>query len=463
MHWQVTIILASLYGIIKDFRPATPFLTPYLISPYKNFTNEDLYSKIYPFWTYSYLVALIPVFFFTDILRYKPVVLLEASCLCSTWALLIWGKTVWQMQLMQIVFGVASASEIAYFSYMYAAVDGKHYKRVTSFTRGAVLTGKFFSYGTAQLLVSFVGSSSYLLLNQISFGAVCTVLVIAVALPSISSARIANKVQTEIKNSVAEAYSNPRVAGDEFTKTTEEQVVLTVRPLTTENGILSYFKAVWENFKVYRDDPFVLKWSLWWSLTSCGVFQVQNYMQTLWASMQETEDDVKNGINECANTLVGAILSFLIQYWSINWEKTGEYVIFITSLLATVLLFAVSQTTNIIVAYVIYSVIVAVYHTLITAASANIASHLNRASYGLVLGWNTFIALLLQTILTFAVADEHGFNLEIRMQFVVYGCYFAMVTILFMFIVGHRIIMLIKSKRNADTQSVVPELEITSL
>lgn len=28
-------------------------------------------------------------------------------------------------------------------------------------------------------------------------------------------------------------------------------------------------------------------------------------MQTLWASMQETEDDVKNGINECANTLVG--------------------------------------------------------------------------------------------------------------------------------------------------------------
>lgn len=53
----------------------------------------------------------------------------------------------------------------------------------------------------------------------------CTVLVIAVALPSISSARIANKVQTEIKNSVAEAYSNPRVAGDEFTKTTEEQYV----------------------------------------------------------------------------------------------------------------------------------------------------------------------------------------------------------------------------------------------
>lgn len=463
MHWKVTIILACLYGIIKEFRPATPFLTPYLISSYKNFTNEELYSKIYPFWTYSYLVALIPVFFLTDILRYKPVVCLEAACLCGTWGLLVWGKTVWEMQLMQIIFGVASAAEIAYFSYMYAAVDGKHYKRVTSFTRGAVLTGKFLSYGTAQLLVSLVGSSTYLLLNQISFGALCIVLIIAAALPSISSSRIANKIQTEMKNSAAEAYCDPRVAADEKTKKIEEQTVLTVRPSTIQNGLVSYFEAVWENFKVFKKDTFVLKWSLWWALTSCGVFQVQNYIQTLWATMQTTDDDVKNGINECANTLIGALLSFLIQYWNINWEKRGEYVLFVTSLLATLLLFAVSQATNIIIAYIIYSVIVAVYHTLMTAASANIACHLNRASYGLVLGWNTFIALLLQTILTFAVADEHGFNFDIRTQFIVYGCYFGAVTLLFAFIVGYRILMQVKGEHRNTPSLTVAEMEDTRL
>uniref|UniRef100_A0A0N5ASR5 Thiamine transporter 2 n=1 Tax=Syphacia muris TaxID=451379 RepID=A0A0N5ASR5_9BILA len=462
MHWKLTIILACLYGIIKEFRPATPFLTPYLISPIKNFTAEDLYGKIYPCWTYSYLVALIPIFFLTDILRYKPVVCLEAACLCGTWALLVWGNTVWEMQFMQVIFGVASASEIAYFSYMYAAVDGKHYKRVTSFTRGAVLTGKFFSYGTAQLLVSLVGTNTYLLLNQISFGALCVVLVIAFVLPSISSSQISNKVRAELQDSNGSAYSDPRVAGENNAKKTEERVVLTVRSLSTENGVLLYFKSVWENFKVYKTDHFVLKWSIWWALTSCGVFQVQNYMQTLWSTMQETDDDIKNGINECANTLISAILSFLIQYWNINWEKIGEYVLFVTSLIATALILAVSQTTNIVAAYVIYSVIVAVYHTLITAASANIASHLNRASYGLVLGWNTFIALLLQTILTLVVADEHGLNLDIRtqqtneenfLQFVVYGCYFGVVTILFAFIVGIRIFKCVRSMRNHNSSN----------
>ncbi|OZC06361.1 hypothetical protein X798_06657, partial [Onchocerca flexuosa] len=55
---SLIIVLVSAFGVIKEFRPATPFLTPYLISPPKNFTNEQVYSEVYPFWTYSYLVAL---------------------------------------------------------------------------------------------------------------------------------------------------------------------------------------------------------------------------------------------------------------------------------------------------------------------------------------------------------------------------------------------------------------------
>uniref|UniRef100_A0A0R3RUY3 Mannosyltransferase n=1 Tax=Elaeophora elaphi TaxID=1147741 RepID=A0A0R3RUY3_9BILA len=58
MHWRLIIALVSAFGVIKEFRPATSFLIPYLISSPKNFTNVQLYSEIYPFWTYSYLVAL---------------------------------------------------------------------------------------------------------------------------------------------------------------------------------------------------------------------------------------------------------------------------------------------------------------------------------------------------------------------------------------------------------------------
>lgn len=37
-------------------------------------------------------------------------------------------------------------------------------------------------------------------------------------------------------------------------------------------------------------------------------------------------------------------------------------------------------------------------------------------SYGLVFGLNSFIALLLQTLLTIIVPDQHGLNMPVREQ-----------------------------------------------
>lgn len=105
LSWKTTTFLLCAYGTIKELRPAVPFLTPYLVSTTKNFTDVQLYSQIYPFWTYSYLVVLIPVFFLTDLLRYKPIIIFEAIGLIGTWALLLWGVGVFQMQLMQVIFG----------------------------------------------------------------------------------------------------------------------------------------------------------------------------------------------------------------------------------------------------------------------------------------------------------------------------------------------------------------------
>ncbi|VDN88684.1 unnamed protein product [Brugia pahangi] len=75
-----------------------------------------------------------------------------------------------------------------------------------------------------------------------------------------------------------------------------------------------------------------------------------------------------------------------------------------------------SQIEIVYVTYVLYVIVITIYNLLITVASVNIAMQLDSASYGLVFGWNTFLALLLQTILTFAVADKHGFSLSIRTQ-----------------------------------------------
>ncbi|KAK6054025.1 hypothetical protein COOONC_08468 [Cooperia oncophora] len=56
---------------------------------------------------------------------------------------------------------------------------------------------------------------------------------------------------------------------------------------------------------------------------------------------------------------------------------------------------------------------------------------LETASYGLVFGMNTFIALVLQSLLTLVVVSSVGFALAIRPQFLVYSGYHFVVASLF--------------------------------
>uniref|UniRef100_A0AAF5RU16 Reduced folate carrier n=1 Tax=Wuchereria bancrofti TaxID=6293 RepID=A0AAF5RU16_WUCBA len=413
--------------MIKKFRPATPFLTPFLVSSYKNFTDVQLYSQIYPLWTYSYLVALIPIFFLTDALRHKPIVVLEAMSYCASHAIILWGNKVWQMQLMEITFGLSTASDIAYVSYMYAVIDQKHFKRITSYVRAATLFGKFLAYGSGQLLIS-THLVSYLQLHEISFGFGCITLLMACILPSISSNMIKNKNLREVENCDQTVEIND-----------DERVSLNAIPSTVDPGMKTYLQNVWKHLMIFKSKRIVLKWCIWWSLGSCGSFQVQNYVQNLWALLQQ-DDEAYNGITECTATLIGAIVCFFVQYLKIDWVKCGELVIWINSMIIAILLIVMSQTTSAFIAYIFYIALAIIYQLLMTAASTIIATELTTASYGLVFGSSTFVALLLQTILTLIVVDKHGLALDIRTQFFIYGCYFGAVSVIFIFMLIQKII-----------------------
>uniref|UniRef100_A0A1I7YR21 Transmembrane protein n=1 Tax=Steinernema glaseri TaxID=37863 RepID=A0A1I7YR21_9BILA len=116
----------------NEFRPSEPYLFLYQ-NEYLNISGEVLNGEVYPFWTYSYLVALVPVFLLTDLLLYKPVLLLESISFIAVWLLMIFGRAVWTQQLSQICYGWATATEIAYFSYIYVKVEKKKFERVTSY------------------------------------------------------------------------------------------------------------------------------------------------------------------------------------------------------------------------------------------------------------------------------------------------------------------------------------------
>ena len=62
------------------------------------------------------------VFILTDWLRYKPVVCIEGLSYIGCWALLLWGRGVGAMQLMECFYGVATSTEVAYYTYIYSQV-----------------------------------------------------------------------------------------------------------------------------------------------------------------------------------------------------------------------------------------------------------------------------------------------------------------------------------------------------
>lgn len=47
------------------------------------------------------------------------------------------------------------ATEVAYYTYMYAKVPKEHYQQVTGHTRAGILIGRFLSGIVGQLLISF--------------------------------------------------------------------------------------------------------------------------------------------------------------------------------------------------------------------------------------------------------------------------------------------------------------------
>lgn len=58
------------------------------------------------------------------------------------------------MQVLEFFFGLATASEVAYYSYIYSVVDPSHYQRVTSYCRSITLFGSAAGSLIGQLLLS---------------------------------------------------------------------------------------------------------------------------------------------------------------------------------------------------------------------------------------------------------------------------------------------------------------------
>lgn len=120
-------LLLSTFGFLKETRPSEPFITDF-IKDFKNISVETINQDIFPIGTYSYLAQLAIIFLITDLLRYKPLIILLAASGVAIWSMLLWTNSVLSLQIVEVIYGTYCASEIAYYSYIYAKTDKKHYQ-----------------------------------------------------------------------------------------------------------------------------------------------------------------------------------------------------------------------------------------------------------------------------------------------------------------------------------------------
>ncbi|KAM4694708.1 thiamine transporter 2-like [Discoglossus pictus] len=426
--WVYPTVVLCLFGFFTYMRPSEPFLTPYLTGPVHNLTVEQVTNSVFPVWTYSYLAILIPVFLLTDYVRYKPVILLQGLCYIISWILLLFARGVPAMQGLEFVYGMVTATEIAYFAYIYSVVDTEHYQLVTSYCRSITLVGYTIAAVLGQLLVSLAGLS-YFYLNVITLVSVSIAFVSSLFLPMPSRSMFFHKkvVGESNRASSTEEIKSPSDQETQSNTTAETHL--------EDASHMNFFRVLWQlckDMKQCYSSKQLIYWSLWWALATAGYNQVINYVQVLWEHVEPAQNStIYNGGVEAVSTFLGALSSLSVGYVKVNWEVSGELALAIFSALDAGALFLMDYSTNIWMCYAGYLIFKSSYMLLITIATFQIAVNLSMERYALMFGVNTFVALLLQTILTIIVVDPRGLHLDIVTQFLVYGCYFAVIAGIF--------------------------------
>ncbi|CAG6005230.1 unnamed protein product [Menidia menidia] len=436
--WRYPTTLLCIYGFFSTVKPLEPFLIPYLTGPDKNFTTEQVNNQIFPVWTYSYLCVLLPVFLLTDWLRYKPVVVFQSVMLLITTALLRWTESVAAMQAMQFCYGVVTASEVAYFSYIYSVVDLKRYRRATSYSRSVQLLGYTVGSVLGQLLVSFHLMSYY---NILVFTLVLTAMAFFTScflpMPKQSMffhrkrpgqpATDETKGQTDApveaarhsrSNTSQEVMREERAEGRGTADNAERELKVEIhRESKSPESCSQVIRILWRDFRLCYSSRQLLYWSVWWAMATCGYNQTVNYVQVLWEHVQPSQNfSIYNGGVEAASNLLSAATAYGIGFTEVRWEQWGELALGGFSGLGAAALFLMTFAGNIWVCYGGYVIFKCLYMLLITIAMYQIAADLSMERYALVFGVNNFGALVLQTIITSVVVDSAGLGLAIIPQ-----------------------------------------------
>lgn len=186
-------------------------------------------------------------------------------------------------------------------------------------------------------------------------------------------------------------------------------------------------ELLWHHFKTSFTNIEVLQWSLWYALGNCGFVQVTTYIQVLWNTVDDDQDMIWNGAVEALVTLFSAIVTLFAERIQrfLLLNRSNLMILTILTTLEGLSLMLAAKTTSLYVSYIGYMLFCSLYAFTITICSAGLAKKLEDDSFGLIFGINTFVALIMQSLLTVILVSGKLLVLNVIQQFLVYaGFYF---------------------------------------
>lgn len=203
----------------------------------------------------------------------------------------------------------------------------------------------------------------------------------------------------------------------------------------TKNRITDAFYLIWIHFKTSYKHKTVVLWSFYYAITLCFYVQITSYIQVLWISIDDTQEVIYNGAVDAILTLLGAGVSLLAGKIHMNFlrkqNRTLLVLILMSSLQGIFVLMAATSNT-LMSCYIFYICFGVAYAFGITICATEIATNLAEDTFGLIFGFNTLIALVVQTTITLSVVSS-GFKLSPMGQYQVYGYFYIALATVYLF------------------------------
>jgi MFS family permease len=108
---------------------------------------------VWPVDTWVSLATLIPVGMAAEVVGYRTVAMFGLLCRQATRVILIWGKGVGVMAVMQAVYAIGSNCDVILLTLLYTAVPARRFKTVTAIAFAAQHAGLFVGSGVGQAMV----------------------------------------------------------------------------------------------------------------------------------------------------------------------------------------------------------------------------------------------------------------------------------------------------------------------